>query len=289
MRGNTQPIKHETRTISSWLIEHTAILNAAGVATARLDCLVLLGKALQKDRAWIAAHDDEPIDDSLIKRLDTFVAQRVARTPLAYIVGSKEFYGRDFFVTEDVLIPRPESEAMIELLVDFATSQPSPDINTIIDIGTGSGCLAITAKLALPDVHVTGIDISEAALGVAHKNARDHKTQIQWRHLNLLADGLPAMPGTRPYLVLANLPYVPNGLITSTEITKEPEIALFSGEDGLDHYRALSTALQAAHNKPLALITESLTSQHVMLAGILADAGYKMQKTNALAQLFHAI
>lgn len=289
MRGNTQPIKHEPRTISSWLKERTATLSRAGVATARLDCLVLLERVLQKDRAWIAAHDDEPIDDSLIKRLDTFVAQRVARTPLAYIVGSKEFYGRDFFVTEDVLIPRPESEAMIELLLDFAASQPSPDINTIIDIGTGSGCLAITAKLALPDVHVTGIDISEAALRVAQKNARGHKAQIQWRHLNLLADGLPAMPKTRPYVVLANLPYVPNGLITSTEITKEPEIALFSGEDGLDHYRALGAALKEAYKKPFAVITESLTSQHVTLAEILADAGYQLQATNTLAQLFHAI
>ena len=270
-------------TISLWLFENTAKLKSAGIESARLDCLILLEKVLEKTRTWLVAHDDNMLTSQQTKILDTFITQRQNRTPLAYIIGAKEFYGRSFLVNESVLIPRPESESIIELIKE---TNKVTDINTVFDIGTGSGCLAITIKKELPDIHVTGIDISGAALQVAKKNARQLTAQIQWRQLDIEEDGLPPMPKTRPYVIVANLPYVPGGLITSPEITKEPGIALFSGVDGLDHYRALWQKISAAKNKPFAIITESLEGQHAALQHMAAAAGYQVSATQGLVQQF---
>lgn len=271
------------QTITSWLKENTDRLKKAGVASARLDVTVLLEEVLQKDRAWLAAHSDEEINQEDLRKLNGFVTQRERRVPLAYILGSKEFYGRSFLVNKDVLIPRPESEAIIELLKEVTGIVD--DVNTVIDIGTGSGCLAITVKKELPDVHVTGIDISDRALKVARKNARLHTAQIQWKKMDIQKE-FPKMPKTRPYIVVANLPYVPKKLITSEEITKEPPIALFSGSDGLDHYRMFWQQISTLKNKPFAILTESLISQHQQLESLGKSAGYSREKTTDLIQQF---
>src|SRR5690606_357890 len=139
-------------TISSWLQENTKILADAGIDSAHLDCRILLETVLQKSRTWLAAHVDEMLLAEDHKKLDTFITQRKNRVPLAYIIGSKEFYGRLFLVNESVLIPRPESEAMIEVLKEVMSEKwmvdsrqmSTPKLPTIYDIGTGSGCLAIT-------------------------------------------------------------------------------------------------------------------------------------------------
>lgn len=280
-----RPTNHDQRiTIASWLQENTAKLREAGIQSARLDCLILLEKVLGKERPWIAAHGDEILLEKKRTELTSFVTQREKRIPLAYILGSKEFYGTEFLVNKDVLIPRPESEAIIALLKEVVGSIPHK-VNTIIDVGTGSGCLAIIAKKEFPDVHVTGVDISDAALKIARKNARLHNTQIQWKIMDIQNE-LPKLPKTRPYLLLANLPYVPDELITSVEITKEPPLALFSGSDGLCHYRALWQQINLAKHRPLAVITESLTTQHKQTEHLANMAGYHLQKTTDLIQLF---
>lgn len=269
--------------IDTWLAQSEMALKQTGITTARLDVLVLLEDTTHKDRSWLLAHPEHELTPTLLKAGDRLLARRVNREPLAYIRGKAEFYGREFAVTPDVLIPRPESEAIIDLLTGVAKRH---DINTVIDIGTGSGCLAITAKKELPDVHVTGVDISSEALRIARKNARLHHAQIQWKQMDIGTDGLPRMPKTRPYILLANLPYVPDGLITSPEITKEPEIALFSGPDGLDHYRVLFAATEQLVNKPMAIITEALASQQPDLAHIARRREYRLADTNDLAQCF---
>lgn len=276
-------MNYELKTIQAWLRESTTKLKAAGVESARLDCLLLLEHTLEKSRDWLLAHDDETLTPEQTANLDKKVSQRQKRTPLAYIIGAKEFYGRSFLVNESVLIPRPESESIIELIKE---TSKATDINTVFDIGTGSGCLAITIKKELPDIHVTGIDISGAALQVAKKNARQLTAQIQWKQLDIEEDSLPPMPKTRPYVIVANLPYVPEGLITSPEITQEPGIALFSGADGLDHYRTLWQKISAAKNKPFAIITESLEGQHAALQHMAAAAGYQVSATQGLVQQF---
>jgi len=245
-------------TVAFWLQENTAKLQNLAIESARLDCLLLLEFVLEKPRDWLFAHDDELLTDSQSERLDACAKRRADRIPLAYITGSKEFYGRTFSVTENTLIPRPESEAIIEMLRDINIKTT---INTVIDVGTGSGILAITAKLEFPDIHVSATDVSPQALTTARKNAKHWQTHI-------------------------NLPYVPRKMITSPEILKEPGVALFSGEDGLDHYRAFWQHISDLNNKPLAVITESLASQHRPLESMAKDANYKLEKTTDLIQLF---
>jgi len=268
--------------LADWLQETTNILKQSGIDSARLDALILLEHHLKKTREWILAHEDDTIDSGILKKLNKSRVQREKREPLAYITGEKEFYGRKFYVDKNVLIPRPESEAIIDILKQFSVKNY---INTVIDVGTGSGCLIISAGLELPECHLTALDISNEALRLANKNARACRVKIRFLQSDLL-ESMSAMPKTRPYIMLANLPYVPDDLITSEEITREPALALFSGDDGLDCYRKFWDQVSKLKNKPSAIITESLKLQHTPLKKLAHKAGYKLQKTNNLAQLF---
>lgn len=273
-------------TIHEWLIENTVRLKNVGIESARLDCLLLLEYALNVSREWLIANDDKIISEPRQEQLNVFITQREKRMPLAYIIGSKEFYGREFLVNEDILIPRPESEAIIDLAIK-ASAIYKP--NTIIDVGTGSGCLAITLKKELKNIHVTGIDVSLNALKIAKKNATKHKADIQWRHFDIISKGIPVLPKTRPYILVVNLPYVPNNMISSPEITKEPNLALFSGDDGLDHYRTLWRSIDNASHKPALVITESLLEQHDSLQKLALESGYHLLDVDVLVQVFKPI
>lgn len=270
-------------TVDLWLQKNTAKLQKLGIESARLDSLLILEFVLNRPRAWVLAHDDEQLTTIQLEKLDSCIKQRASRTPLAYIIGSKEFYGRSFIVNEDSLIPRPESEQIIEML---GSLHSKTDINTVIDVGTGSGILAITAKLEFPDLHVGALDVSPSALKVARSNAKEYQVQIQFKLRDFAKDGLPKMPKTRPYVILANLPYVPIDMVASPEILKEPGLALFSGDDGLNHYRVFWRHINQLNNKPVAIITESLVSQHIALEYMAKDANYKLEKTTDLVQLF---
>jgi release factor glutamine methyltransferase len=266
--------------IQTWLNQSVELLKSVGIDSARLDCLVLLENELGKTRDWLLAHDDEHLGEAEITNLNNKIAQRKSHIPLAYIIGSKEFYGRSFLVTNDVLIPRPESEAIIKLLKTQFPKLSTPA--TVLDVGTGSGILAITAQLELPETVVIATDISEAALALAKKNAVALKAPVQFYTANLLN----TPQSIKPDIILANLPYVPDNLITSEEITKEPSMALFSGTTGLHHYELFWQQAALLPNKPRVIITESLESQHADLIQRASDAGYKLEKTETLAQLF---
>ena len=265
-------------TISSWLNENTEKLKQSKIDSARLDCLLLLGDELKKGREWILAHDDAEIASSHLLILNTKVAQRLTHKPLAYVRNTQEFYGRNFYVDEHVLIPRPESESIINLLLP-TDCQPS---TTLVDIGTGSGILAITAKLELPNLRVIASDISDEALDVARKNATDLKADIGF----LKSDLLSSIPNLQSSIFITNLPYVPTNLITSPEITHEPAQALFSGTDGLDMYREFWQQVAKLPSKPYALITESLETQHPAMEEYATQSGYALASTEVLAQKF---
>lgn len=279
----TKPWDNEVQ-ISSWLREASNSFQRAGIESAHLDALLLLEHYLKKSREWILAHEEEVIGDKLLSKLNKARDQRLNREPLAYITGEKEFYGRTFSVDENVLIPRPESEAIIELLKQIL--KQVQDDTQIIDVGTGSGCLAITAKLELPEADVIATDISDEALKTASVNAKTLNARVEF----IRSDLLESMPRSKFELansiILANLPYVPDGLITSEEITKEPGLALFSGSDGLNCYRKFWKQILELKNPPMAVITESLENQHEKLAQLAKSAGYKLKSTNGLAQLF---
>lgn len=155
-----------------------------------------------------------------------------------------------------------------------------------MDVGTGSGCLAITAAMELTGSRICAVDISDDALGVAHRNARNHDVSVKFYHGDLLEPiPLSAFQNFQS-IVLANLPYVPDGLVTSPEITHEPAIALFAGADGLDIYQAFWDQISARKYKPLNILTESLESQHFALIDLAAKSGYNLAQTSGLIQHF---
>lgn len=262
-------------TVGDFLARATIELANADIATARLDCLVLLEDALGLDRATLLAHPERSLSAAQATALDKKCTQRKNHVPLAYIRHKAYFYGRTFYVNQRVLVPRPESEAMIDLL-KACQLPPQP---LIADIGTGSGCLGITTVLEIPHARLHAYDIDEGALAIAKQNARTHKVHAQFYHGNLLATH------GGPYdAILANLPYVPENYPINKAAGHEPQLALFAGDDGLDLYRIFWK--QVAALQPMYVITESLTEQHAPLRALAEQAHYVQREHNGLAQLF---
>lgn len=216
--------------IDEWLHGAAKTLQEAGVPSARLDAEIILASTLDREHPFLHAHGDEPLTGQQQQLADQRLHARRQRTPLAYILGSKEFYGRNFAVTPAVLIPRPETETLIEL----AEALPLPADATIADIGTGSGAIAITLKLNQPQRRVIATDISPEALTVAEDNAHNLQADIQWRQ----GDLLEALDG-KASLIVANLPYVDRAWECSPETGCEPELALFADNNGLMLIRQL--------------------------------------------------
>lgn len=165
-----------------------------------------------------------------------------------------------------------------------ASRQDDAPMN-IVDIGTGSGALAITAKLELPSAEVFASDSGAEALLIARKNAAEHNVNVTFKKGSLLEPWVKKV-FSKNAAVLANLPYVPVGMITSPEITKEPRAALFSGRDGLYHYREFWQQITDLKVKPEFVFTESLENQHMYLEGMAEKAGYTLQKTEVLVQQY---
>lgn len=269
-------------TIADWLFETMDRLGKAGVDSPRRDALVLLEDSLGKDRAWVLAHPEFELNvkGSAFLTLEKKIERRVKREPLAYIRGKAWFYGRFFEVNSDVMIPRPESEAFIQLLKEIVEGSSFH----IIDVGTGSGCLAITAELELLNATVSALDISPRALEIAKRNAQTLEAKVECIKSDLLSTVIDIIDSD--IIILANLPYVPDGLITSPEIEQEPALALFSGNDGLDHYRRLWQQIASIKNKPQFVLTESLEKQHSSVEKLAISSGYTMKKAEQLTQLF---
>jgi release factor glutamine methyltransferase len=207
-------------------------LAAAGVDSPRLDAELLLAGALGIDRARLVLDAGAPLPADEAARFEALVARRAAREPVAYILGRKAFRSIELAVDRRVLIPRPETE----LLVEVALSLPAGA--SVADVGTGSGAVALALAAERPDLAVTGIDVSEDAVAVARTNGARLGLVVEWVVGDLLDGG-------RPYdAVLANLPYVAEGASLAPEISRyEPTGALFAGEDGLDVIRRLVAQL----------------------------------------------
>lgn len=218
-------------TVQSWLDQATRQLVLAHIPSARLDTELILSHTLRKPRTWLYGHGDEPLDSRQIEIANARLDLRLDRVPVAYIIGHKEFYGRSFKVTTATLIPRPESETLIELL-DEAVPKNAQLIAErplrLVDVGTGSGNLGITAKLTHPELDVTLTDVSRHALNVAEDNAEALHANVETLQSNLLE--------TYPFtadIIVANLPYVDPEWERSPETDHEPETALFATNHGL--------------------------------------------------------
>lgn len=226
MNANSRP---PMPTIKDWLANATSQLNSVDVASARLDAEIILAHTLKEPRTHLHAHADELIDERSQEIADARLALRLDRVPVAYIIGHKEFYGRKFKVTTATLIPRPESETIINIFKDLMPKNQAlfTERKRLIDIGTGSGCLGITIKLEIPELDVTLSDISAQALKVAESNAKRLQADVTIIKSDLLS-GYPFDPD----IIIANLPYVDSSWDRSPETQFEPEMALFATNGG---------------------------------------------------------
>ncbi len=264
-------------TIGAALSNGTAKLKQAGVASARLDTLLLLEDTTGRDRAWLIAHPEQKLQGSDIEKMNKKIAQRMQHTPLAYIRKRIEFFGRNFDINSAVLVPRPETEAIIEL----ARSLSLPTRPTIADVGCGSGCIAITLALEIPSSQVAAFDINPDAVELTKQNARLHGAKVQVVQQDLLTG---TNPQQRLNLVAANLPYVPDNYTVNKAAAHEPRQAIFAGEDGLDIYRRFWQQLK--NQCPIYVITESLPEQHTAMKALAQAAGYKQVRALGFVQQF---
>ncbi len=266
---------------SSWLRHAEHQLSQAGIGTARLDAQILAEHVTGIDRALLMAEPNRQIPAAEITKLNNLLRRRVTHEPLAYILGQVEFYGRSFVVNEHVLVPRPESETMIDELKNLPNLGTQP---SIIDVGTGTGALGITAKLELPEAKVILVDIEELALKVAKTNVDKFTLSIDALESDLLAHVTVDSD-----VLLCNLPYVPDDFEINTAASKEPRLAIYGGKDGLDLYRGLLGQLSVRQNRPLYLLFESLSMQHTALQTFALDAGYETIRENDFIQVLKRI
>lgn len=233
--------------------------------------LILLNILGEKDRSFFAVHGDQVLSSEQLKKFEEMVEKREKGVPLAYILGTKEFYGRNFMVSPEVLIPRPESEAIIDFAKELF-------VEKIIDVGTGSGCLGITLKLEIPGAKVLATDISEDALKIACENAKNLGADVEFLDSNLLE----SVEGKFD-LIVANLPYVSKDWDWTSGIDFEPEIALFAEDNGLFLIKIL---INQAKRRTKYLILESDTSQQEEIIDFAENHDFKLIKKDNFITVF---
>ena len=234
------------------LVSASQRLTGAGCENPRLDAQVLLAHVLGTDRTWLFAHHDHPLAADQAEAFTELVARRIHREPVAYLLGRKEFYGLDFAVDERVLIPRPETEMLVDFLLAHVQAKPQQTF-VIADVGTGSGAIAVTTAAQTTNTRIYGLDISPDALAVAVENGRRLAPDARLRFLH--SDLLAALPEPADVIV-ANLPYVTDGEYPelAPEIRQyEPQLALTAGDKGLDSIQRLLGQVRD-HLKPKGLV-----------------------------------
>ena len=251
---------------TSALTSIDAALRQARRSIAAAEARQLLAQLLERPHAWLVAHGEALLSADEAQRYTERVARRAAGEPIAYLNGRREFYGRSFTVAPAVLIPRPETELLVERGLAALAGRQAPQI---LDLGCGSGCIGITLALELPQASVTAVDVSPPALALAERNASAHGVRLSL----LTSDWFSALAGRSYDLIVANPPYIAasDPHLTQGDLRFEPMLALSSGADGL---AAISTIVAAA-------------SRHLAPgASLLIEHGY--DQAEALQQLFAA-
>jgi len=226
-----------TNSISDLLREASQNLRDAGVPEARREAGSLLSHVIGKDRTFLISHAEDIVAGDDLARFREAVARRASGEPLQYITGVQDFYGREFRVTTDVLIPRPETELLVEAALEVIAHKPAP---LICDVGTGSGCIAITLVCERTDARAVAVDVSAPALAVAEDNSRRHGVSDRMRFT--ISDCFESVDRTAFDLVVSNPPYVAAAALSGLQREvrdHEPLVALSSGADGLDVIRRL--------------------------------------------------
>lgn len=210
-------------------------LKKADIETANLDAKLLLCKYLQKDKLYLIVNSDEDID--INEDFENLVLRREKHEPMQYILGKAEFYGLDFKVDKNVLIPRPDTEVLVEKVIDFVGENPY----TVLDIGTGSGCIPVTVAVNCKNLKAYTVDVSEVAVKIARENAviNDVEDRINFLNMDILKD----FPDFDVDCIVSNPPYIEDDVIPTlmSDVRDfEPYIALSGGADGLIFYRRIA-------------------------------------------------
>ncbi|MDD5041461.1 MAG: peptide chain release factor N(5)-glutamine methyltransferase [Candidatus Peribacteraceae bacterium] len=247
----------------------------------RLEAEVLMSRALNRDRTWLLAHGDEEVRGHDREVIEDWCTRRLKGEPVAYITGEREFFGRTFRVTPAVMIPRPSTEELVRSAREFL-DHPQPFIREadagivivsrvlrpsflpqrIVDVGTGSGCIAVTLALECPELKVIATDVSAEALNIARENATLHHVDDRVRFFQG-TDLEPVRDLQEPFLLVANPPYIPDGTVLEHQVADyEPHAALFAGSDGGDVLRIL---LRQAREHPFCagIVCECQTNQSI--------------------------
>lgn len=293
----------------------TTVSAALAAARAKLpasEARLLLGHLLDREPAWLIAHDDEVVDEAALRRFASLVARRAGGEPLAYLVGRRDFFSREFAVSPAVLIPRPETELLVEVALARIRADHAPEAEPsgmsgqgtvrasevgagtkVLDLGTGSGCVAITLALECPRARVSAVDTSAAALDLARRNAQQLGASVRF----LRSDWFVALAGESFDLIVGNPPYVATGdpHLAAGDLRHEPIVALAGGADGLAsirHILAVAPAhlapggqLWLEHGHDQAGVVRTLLvaagfaeiEQHVDLAGIVRVSGGRLR------------
>lgn len=247
---------------------------------ASLDSHLLLGHAIGRERSWLMAHADEPIAVAAASHYAHLIARRETGVPVAYLRGHCEWFGMTLRITPHVLVPRPETELLVEEALTIARRRQAKNV---VDVGTGSGAIAIQLARSLSSAGITGIDVSGEALQVALHNAESMRTsdRISWLQGNLLE------PITsEPDLVVANLPYLSASMMSEIgpDVRHEPALALFGGPTGLELYRELFEQRQArAWSMPVVLEIDArqATELSTMLRNVFSETNVRVSQDYA--------
>ena len=246
-----------------------ALRQAAAAGVDRLDAQLLLLHALARpatDRAWLLAHDDEAMAPQAVQAFQACCERRAAGEPLAYIVGSREFFGLELHVDARVLVPRPDTETVVEWSLEVLADTAAP---RVVDLGTGSGAIALAIAHRRADAQVEAVDASADALAVASENARRLSLPVRFTH----GEWLAGCGG--PYdLIVSNPPYVAEGDEHLPALRHEPLQALVAGADGLDDIRAIVEQAPRRLASNGWLLLEHGWDQSTAVRGLLQTAGF---------------
>lgn len=246
--------------------------HARQLGVDRLDAQLLLCEAVQQGRAWLFAHDTDTLTPAQQSRFLSDLQRRAAGEPLAYIVGEKEFFGLTLQVSRDVLVPRPDTETLVEWALSLIPDQTQ---TSVLDLGTGSGAIALAIQHARPQAKVTAVDASEAALQMAQRNARVLRLPVNF----LLGSWLAPVAGQSFDLIISNPPYIAEGDPHMAALGFEPKQALTSGPDGLDDLRQIIAAAPKHLHPGGWLLLEHGYDQAVAVAQLLRDHGFSNVST----------
>ena len=248
----------------------------------RLDAQLLLGRLLQQPRAWLIAHDDHALEPALAQDFMAQLAERARGVPLAYLLGERDFHGLMLRVTPDVLVPRPDTEVLVdwalELLAGHEHDLPLADRSTpttVADLGTGSGAIALALKHARPSALVCAVERSPAALAVAHANGQRLGLPVEW----LQGDWFTPLAGRRFDLIVSNPPYIDGADAHLAALHAEPIAALTPGPDGLAALRVLARDAPPHLQSGGWLVLEHGHDQGAAVRSLLQAAGLERVQT----------